>query len=85
MALKQREKTDWWDHLPLSTHTHVLGVDIVVHQRAIYNEVHGDGHRGGLEPDIEIRTWCGDSLTPWIRRDLAAWARRNLFEGAKPS
>lgn len=69
----------------MTAHTSVLGVDIVCHQQAIAEEVHGDGHRGGLEPDIQVRRWGVDCWrVPYCRRDLAAWARRNLFDGASP-
>lgn len=70
--------------LPISVHTSVLGVDIVVYQQAIREEVHEGGYKGGLKPDIEVRAWAGEATTPWIRKDLAAWARRNLFDGARP-
>lgn len=73
--------------LPLSTHTYVLGVDIRVHQQAIHAEVHEEGYKGGLKPDVEITAWPDrlTSMHPDIRRDLAAWSRRNVFEGASPS
>lgn len=73
--------------LPISTHCSVLGIDIVVHQQAIWAEVHEGGHKGGLEPDIEIRTWQGERFTypREIRRELAWWSRRNLFDGAGPA
>lgn len=68
--------------LPMSTHTSVLGVDIVAHQEAMWAEVHEGGHRGGLEPDIEIDVWTGEPhFYQHIRKDIAAWARRNLFDG----
>lgn len=71
--------------LMMSTHTRVLGVDICVHQQAIWEEVHGDGRRGGLEADIQIeRPGVDRRLDVRDRRYIAAWARRNLFNGAGP-
>ena len=73
------------DDLPLSTHTQLLGVDIVAHQEAMWAEVHEGGYGGGLKPDIEITTWTGERVfNSKIRKDLAAWSRRNLFNGAGP-
>ncbi len=53
-------------HLPIYTHTEVLGVDIGYWQR---------GERG-----IDIRRYGVDSNThPRVKRELCYWARRNLF------
>jgi hypothetical protein len=71
---------------PMSTHTSLLGVDIMAHQEAMWADVHEGGHSGGLEPDIEITAWAGDPyFHQHIRKDIAAWARRNLFDGAGPA
>lgn len=72
------------DHLPFSTHTDVLGVDVVVHQRADYAAQRGMITRGGLGPEPEIHAPTSFVRFPWVRRGLASWARRNLFDGAKP-
>lgn len=73
------------EHLPISTHTAVLGVDITVHQRADAAAQAGKRTKGGLgpEPRIEAPTNFRHRHGR-VRRDLAAWARRNLFDGARP-
>jgi hypothetical protein len=71
--------------LPLVTHTTVLGVDVAVHQEAIWAEVHEDGYDRGLQADVEFTTWQGEILHQNLRHELAAWARRNLFNGAGPA
>lgn len=68
----------------MSTHTTVLGVDILVHQEAIWADVHEGGHHGGLDPDIDIAAWQGERHHQHIRHEIAAWARRTLFNGAGP-
>jgi len=70
---------------PMSTHTSVLGVDIMAHQEAMWAEVHEGGHSGGLDPDIEITAWTGEYHNQYLRKELARWARRNLFDGAGPA
>lgn len=71
--------------LPMTAHTTALGVDITAHQEAMWAEVHEDGHRGGLDPDIEIAAWQGEPFfRQHIRHEIAEWARRNLFNGAGP-
>lgn len=69
-----------YDHLPLTTHTTVLGVDITVNQRAEAAAADGKRTEGGLGPGPRFET-LADRDIPRVRRGLAAWARRNLFGG----
>jgi len=69
------------EHLPLVSHTTVLGVDIVVNQRAERAAGVGKTTPGGLEPSPEFRTMADDHCPYRVQRELAAWARRNLFGG----
>lgn len=55
-------------HLPISTHTRVLGVDIYVHQRDNGpTELRAYGSDDEHVEDVQSRKY------------LAAWARRTLF------
>lgn len=73
------------DHLPISTHTRVLGVDITVHQQADEAAQRGMRTRGELGPKPEIEAPVDFRYRhSRVRRDLAVWARRSLFSGAKP-
>jgi len=74
-----------YDHLPITKHTFVLGVDICVNMRADAAAQDGKRLPGGLkaEPGIETPTDFRFRHTR-VRRGLAVWARRNLFDGAEP-
>lgn len=69
------------EDLPISTHVHVLGADITVHQRANLEAVRYGSPSGGLH-GIRIDAFGSRNyLNQRCRKYLAAWARRNLFEG----
>lgn len=71
------------DELPCSTHEYMLGVDIKIHSRRMFCEIHDVKTNSGLSPEPEIHA-VGTrryDLRPGSRERtyLAAWARRNLF------
>lgn len=70
------------DHLPISTHTRVLGVDVKVNQQADHAAQRDMETPGGLGPEPEIEAPTDFRFRhPRVRKELAAWARRNLFDG----
>lgn len=71
-----------FDHLPMTSHTEVLGVDIKAHPQADAAAQRGLETRGGLGPEPEIEAPTDFRYRHRkVFRGLSAWARRNLFDG----